>query len=220
MAADLASTPVTGIRVQACGDCHAANFGGFGTPERQLVFDINDFDETLPAPWEWYVKRLAASIILAMREAGVAEHRCSDAARTSARSYRKHMREYAGMTALEVWYSHLSADLFIRNAETPEARKRWQKLEAKATMDTSGHEFPKITAMRHGHLRIIDRPPLIYHPHGYAGFRESVCVNYFNGIAKPCPKNAAPFSVVTSLSTSRAKSWEWAASGRVVRLHC
>ncbi len=164
MAADLASTPVTGIRVQACGDCHAANFGGFGTPERQLVFDINDFDETLPAPWEWDVKRLAASIILAMREAGVAEHRCSDAALTAARSYRKHMREYAGMTALEVWYSHLSADLFIRNAETPDSRKRWQKLEVKATEDTSGHEFPKITAMKHGHIRIIDRPPLIYHP--------------------------------------------------------
>ena len=134
MAADLASTPVTGIRVQACGDCHAANFGGFGTPERQLVFDINDFDETLPAPWEWDVKRLAASIVLAMREAGVAEHRCSDAALTAPESYRKHMREYAGMTALEVWYSHLSADLFIRNAETPEARKRWQKLEAKAAL--------------------------------------------------------------------------------------
>ena len=164
MAADLASTPVTGIRVQACGDCHVANFGGFGTPERQLVFDINDFDETLPAPWEWDVKRLAASIVLAMRQAGVGESHCSDAARTSAQSYRKHMREYAEMTALQVWYSQLNAQLFIQKAETPEARKRWEKLETKATLNTAGREFPKITVMQHGRPRIFDRPPLIYHP--------------------------------------------------------
>ncbi len=164
MAADLASTPVTGIRVQTCGDCHVANFGGFGTPERQLVFDINDFDETLPAPWEWDVKRLAASIVLAMRQANLGEGRCSDAARTSAESYRKHMREYAKMTSLGVWYSHLNADLFIQSAKTPEARKRWRKLEAKAALDTSGREFPKIAAVRHRHPRIVDRPPLIYHP--------------------------------------------------------
>ena len=127
MAADLASTPVTGIRVQACGDCHVANFGGFGTPERHLVFDINDFDETLPAPWEWDVKRLAASIVLAMRQASMGERHCSDAARTSVESYRKHMREYAEMTALEVWYSQLNAELFVQDAETPEARKRWRR---------------------------------------------------------------------------------------------
>jgi uncharacterized protein (DUF2252 family) len=165
MAADLAATPVTGIRVQACGDCHVANFGGFGTPERQLVFDINDFDETLPAPWEWDVKRLATSIVLAMRQASIGEGRCSDAARTSVESYRKHMREYAEMTALEVWYSSLHVELFVQNAETPAARKRWQKREAMATQETSGREFPKIVTVRHGRTRIIDRPPLIYHPH-------------------------------------------------------
>jgi uncharacterized protein (DUF2252 family) len=174
MAADLASTPVTGIRVQACGDCHVANFGGFGTPERQLVFDINDFDETLPAPWEWDVKRLAASIVLAMRQASVGERHCLDAARASVESYRKHMREYAEMTALEVWYSHLNAALFVQNAETPEARKRWQKLEAKAMLDTPGREFPKITAMQHGRPRIIDRPPLIYHSREMAAIGKHV----------------------------------------------
>jgi uncharacterized protein (DUF2252 family) len=174
MAADLASTPVTGVRVQACGDCHVANFGGFGTPERQLVFDINDFDETLPAPWEWDVKRLAASIVLAMRQACVGERHSSDAVRTSVESYRKHMRKYAEMTALEVWYSHLNADLFVQNAETPEARKRWQKLEAKATLDTSGHEFPKVAAMQHGRPRIIDRPPLIYHSREMAAIGKRV----------------------------------------------
>src|ERR1700733_4847786 len=102
MAWDLSKTPATGIRVQACGDCHAANFGGFGSPERLLVFDINDFDETLPAPWEWDVKRLAASVVLAGREMRTSERQCSDAARAVAESYRLRMREYAEMTALDV----------------------------------------------------------------------------------------------------------------------
>ena len=174
MAADLASTPATGMRVQACGDCHVANFGGFGTPERQLIFDINDFDETLPAPWEWDVKRLATSIVLAMRQAGFGERHGSDAARTSVKSYRKHMREYAEVTALDVWYSHLGAELFVQNAKTPEARKRWLRMEAKAVLDTSVREFPRITTMRRGHPRIIDRPPLIYHPREMAAIGKQV----------------------------------------------
>jgi len=163
MAADLAFTPVTGIRVQACGDCHVANFGGFGTPERRLVFDINDFDETLPAPWEWDVKRLATSIVLAMRDAGAGDRRCSDAARAAVESYRTHMREYAEMTALEVWYSYLSAERFIEDAETREARERWRKRVDKAMQNTSGREFPKIATVRDGRARIVDRRPLIYH---------------------------------------------------------
>lgn len=164
MAADLASTPATGIRVQACGDCHVANFGGFGTPERQLVFDINDFDETLPAPWEWDVKRLAASIVLAMRQASLGERCSSDAARAALNSYRKRMREYAEMTALEVWYSHLSVDLFVQNAGTPQARKRWRRQEVRAALETPQREVPTIACVRDGRPRIIDHPPLIYHP--------------------------------------------------------
>jgi uncharacterized protein (DUF2252 family) len=163
MAADLARTSTTGIQVQACGDCHVANFGGFGTPERQLVFDINDFDETLPAPWEWDVKRLAASIVLAMRQAGSVDSRCQDAATVSAESYRKHMRQYARMTALDVWYSHLSAELLVQNARNPESRERWQTLESRAELDTPGHEFPKIASKQQGRPRIIDHSPLIYH---------------------------------------------------------
>jgi len=174
MAADLASTPATGIRVQASGDCHVENFGGFGTPDRELVFDLNDFDETLPAPWEWDVKRLAASIVLATRQAGIGRHDCSDAARTSVESYRKHMREYAEMTALAVWYSHLNAALLIQSAETPQARKRWQRLEAKASLNTPGQESPKITAIRNGRPRIIDRPPLIYHSREIAAIGREV----------------------------------------------
>jgi uncharacterized protein (DUF2252 family) len=163
MAADLASTPVTRIRVQACGDCHVANFGGFGTPERQLVFDVNDFDETLPAPWEWDIKRLAASVVVAARTSGLSERRCGDAARASAESYRMRMHEYAEMTALEIWYSHLDLEVLADKAKTAAARKRWLSMIDNAARHTPGHDFPKIVAIRKGLPRIADRPPLIYH---------------------------------------------------------
>src|SRR5215475_8361328 len=99
MAWDLSTTPTTGITVQACGDCHAANFGGFASPERRLLFDINDFDGTLRASWEWDVKRLAASIAVASPELGLGNSTCRDAVLTMARSYRQHMRDYARMRA-------------------------------------------------------------------------------------------------------------------------
>jgi uncharacterized protein (DUF2252 family) len=163
-AADLASTPVTGLRVQACGDCHVNNFGGYGSPERRLVFDINDFDETLPAPWEWDVKRLAASIVLAARQSGARERECGDAAQKAIESYRVHMRQYAQMRALDTWYSHLDAEIFIDEAKTAAAKKRWKEIEDKAIQETAEHVFPKITDARNGLPRIIDRPPLVYHP--------------------------------------------------------
>lgn len=164
MASDLAATPATGLRVQACGDCHVGNFGGFGSPERRLVFDINDFDETLPAPWEWDVKRLAASIVLASRELGLNERRCADAARSAVQSYREHMRGYAGMRALEVWYSHLDAEILIEEAQTRAAKKRWSRVEKAAKHETAEHFFPRITEVENGRRRIVDRPPLVYHP--------------------------------------------------------
>jgi uncharacterized protein (DUF2252 family) len=164
MAADLAAAPKTGIRVQACGDCHVSNFGGFATPERRLIFDINDFDETLPAPWEWDVKRLATSIVLAGRKIGVREQYCSDAARTAVASYREHMRKYTGMRALDVWYSRLDAELLIKKAKTPTGKQYWERVEAKAKFQTAEHIFPKITAVVNGQPHIIDNPPLVYHP--------------------------------------------------------
>jgi uncharacterized protein (DUF2252 family) len=164
MASDLAATPVTGIRVQACGDCHVANFGGFGSPERRLVFDINDFDETLPAPWEWDVKRMAASSVLASRELNLSERHCADAARTAVRSYREHMREYAEMRALEAWYSHLDAEIFIDEAKTAAAKRKWKRTENAAKQQTAEHVFPAITRVENGRRRIIDQPPLIDHP--------------------------------------------------------
>ena len=107
MAADLAPTPATGIHVQACGDAHLMNFGGFATPERRLIFDINDLDETLPAPWEWDVKRLVASFVLAARSNRLSDHDGRDAAIACARSYRQTMREFADMDVLETWYARL-----------------------------------------------------------------------------------------------------------------
>jgi uncharacterized protein (DUF2252 family) len=174
MAWDLSKTPVTGIRVQACGDCHAANFGGFASPERRLLFDINDFDETLPAPWEWDVKRLAASIVLASREAGMASGRCSDAVLKMTESYRQHMREYAEMRALEVWYSHMDAEVFIEEAKTEEARQHWREVEDEARLQTAEHIFPKMADVINGRTRIVDRPPLVYHQRASELIRKHV----------------------------------------------
>ena len=110
MAADLAATPATGLRVQACGDCHLVNFGGFATPERRVIFDINDMDETLPAPWEWDVKRLAASFVVACRNNGFGAGVARDAVLACMNSYRERMAEYSKMPVLEVWYSSIDVD--------------------------------------------------------------------------------------------------------------
>jgi uncharacterized protein (DUF2252 family) len=164
MAWDLSKTPVTGILVQACGDCHASNFGGFASPERRLLFDINDFDETLKAPWEWDVKRLAASVVLASRELGMGHGRCADAVLEMTKSYRQHMREYARMRALEVWYSHMDAEVFVEEAKTTAAKHRWEQVEQKARRQTVEHIFPEIADVIKGKTRIVDHPPLVYHP--------------------------------------------------------
>jgi uncharacterized protein (DUF2252 family) len=174
MAFDLAHTPVTEIRVQACGDCHAANFGGFGSPERRLVFDINDFDETLRAPWEWDLKRLSTSVVLAGRQLGARERHCADAARVVAESYREHMREYAAMRALEAWYSHLDAEVLMEESESDEAKRYWEELESKARMQTAEHVFPRITDLVNSRRRIIDHPPLVYHPRSIETIRKRV----------------------------------------------
>lgn len=164
MAADLAATPETGIRVQACGDCHVSNFGGFGSPERRLVFDINDFDETLHASWEWDLKRLATSVVLAGRQIGTKERHCEHAATVVVKSYREHMREYAMMRALDAWYSEISAEILIESAKTTVAKERWTRVEDKARLQTAEHVFPRITETVKGQPRIIDHPSLVYHP--------------------------------------------------------
>src|SRR5262249_19491842 len=124
MACDLATTPVRGITVQLCGDCHLLNFGIFGTPERNLVFDVNDFDETLPGPWEWDVKRLAASFVVAGRSNHLADRACVEAAREVVRSYREHMREYARMGVLDTWYHQLGSNLLVQLAKNRKEREQ------------------------------------------------------------------------------------------------
>ena len=174
MALDLSTTPTTGIRVQACGDCHVSNFGGFGSPERRLILDINDFDETLPAPWEWDVKRLAASVVLASRQLNWRERHCTNAARMTVESYREHMNRYARMRALDVWYSHLEARILVREAKTEAAKHRWIELEKKAKRQTAKRLLPEITLVKNGRRRIIDRPPLVYHPRNYAAASKHI----------------------------------------------
>ena len=107
MALDLAPTPVSGLQAQLCGDAHLMNFGGFATPERRLILDINDFDETLPGPWEWDVKRLATSFVFAARSNGFSAADQREAALACVRSYREHMDEYADMSVLEIWYANI-----------------------------------------------------------------------------------------------------------------
>ena len=110
MVADLATTAQSGLRVQACGDAHLLNFGGFATPERQIVFDINDLDETLPAPWEWDVKRLTASVVIAGQYLQLSETESAQAAEATVRAYREHMNDYSSMRALEVWYDTIGVE--------------------------------------------------------------------------------------------------------------
>ncbi|MBS0517161.1 MAG: DUF2252 domain-containing protein [Proteobacteria bacterium] len=164
MAADLASLPTTGVRVQACGDCHLLNFGGFATPERNIVFDINDFDETLPAPWEWDVKRLVASFVLAARANGLSDSTGRDAAVASARSYRERLREIAAMSPLEAWYATITADDFLDLLKDADIRKRVKRRIEKAQDQTSSEfDYPKLAEMVGGQVRIKDQPPLIFH---------------------------------------------------------
>jgi uncharacterized protein (DUF2252 family) len=164
-AADLSATPSSGITVQACGDCHLMNFGGFATPERDLVFDINDFDETFPAPWEWDVKRLTASLVLAARWKGYAASRAADAVATAALRYREMMREYAEMPTMDVWYSRITYRSLLDRARGDAKVTKLIAADARrARSRTAEHVLQKITTKVGGRPRIVDQPPLIYHP--------------------------------------------------------
>ena len=165
MAADLASTPASGIRVQACGDCHLMNFGAYATPERRVIFDINDLDETLPAPWEWDVKRLAASFVLACRDNGFNEDSARDAVQSCVRSYRERMEEYSEMRVMDVWYASIDAESLIATIKDDEARERsLKRLEKARERSVLEHEFPELVTMAGLTPSIRDNLPLIYHP--------------------------------------------------------
>jgi uncharacterized protein (DUF2252 family) len=162
MAHDLATTPVTGPRVQLCGDAHLSNFGVFATPERDQVFDVNDFDETLPGPWEWDVKRLATSLVLAGRQNGFPRGVHRRAARTAVESYRRSMSTYARMRYLDVWYAHIDLGSWPTRVER-RGREDVRRVLEKARRRTGFHAFPKLAEPVHGEYRIRDDPPLIVH---------------------------------------------------------
>jgi uncharacterized protein (DUF2252 family) len=166
MASDLANTPASGIRAQVCGDAHLLNFGVYASPERRLIFDVNDLDETLPAPWEWDVKRLAASFVLACRSNGLSEDDAHDAALACARSYREHMAEFSQMRALEVWYASLDVEKMLSQIKNAESRKRARKRIAKSRKrSVTEHDFPILADTASETITIKDNPPLIYHWH-------------------------------------------------------
>jgi uncharacterized protein (DUF2252 family) len=164
MASDLASTPATGLIVQACGDAHLSNFGLFGSPERRLVFDVNDFDETLPAPWEWDVKRLGASLEVAARENGFSDKDRRKIVLASAARYRQVMRQLSGEGNLGVWYTQVDIDEFRSRFDSllkQRQRKALDKGLAKARTRDSMQELAKLTQIEDGKPRIVPDPPVI-----------------------------------------------------------
>ncbi len=163
MANDLASTPDTGLNVQVCGDAHLLNFGAFGSPERALMFDLNDFDETLPGPWEWDVKRFAASLMIACRDNGFDDEESRAATRRGVQAYREAMGTFMDMRAIDVWYSRLTAG-DIRRLMPKKNRKRVDKRITKARSKDSLQAFSKLAEPDGDSYRIKSDPPLL-HPH-------------------------------------------------------
>jgi|SRR5580700_1464218 hypothetical protein len=164
MAADLAHTPAIGVTVQACGDCHLKNFGGFATPERNIVFDINDFDETLPAPWEWDVKRLAASFALAVRENRLPKAVERDATLACVGAYRRAIREFAEFDPLAIWYAKLRAEDFLSWMPAVERERIERRITKVAARRGADVDYPRLAEVVNGETRIHDSPPLIFHP--------------------------------------------------------
>ena len=167
MAHDLAKTPVSGIKAQICGDAHLSNFGVYASPERRQVFDVNDFDETLAGPWEWDVKRLAASVVLAGRQNGYSAQDTKQAVLRCMQRYRESMQQYTLMNHLDVWYFHLDVEGILAMVRGMVGRKdiekRVERASARASKRTRIETFPKLAEVVDGKFRIKDEPPLIYH---------------------------------------------------------
>src|SRR6266566_2427986 len=192
MAVDLAGTPSTGVRVQCGGDSHLVNFRGLATPERQIIFALNDLDETLPAPWEWDLKRLAASIVIACRDNGLSEATAKDAVLGCVRSYREHMAEFAEMKVLDLWYFAVEAEMLIAGVKDAGIRRGAIKNLAKAReSSTSEGLFPKLVSDSGGSPIIKEQLPAIFHwkdhtpgeihpdvEYAFARYRESLAPNY------------------------------------------
>jgi uncharacterized protein (DUF2252 family) len=171
MAGDLAATPRSGLSVQCCGDAHLSNFGVFASPERRLMFDLNDFDETLPGPWEWDVKRLAVSMLIAARDNDFAVSDQDQVVLDTVAEYRTAMAGFAGMNNLDVWYSHMDIERALKDLGPqlkPAQVKRTEKALAKARTKDSMSAFSKLTHVVDGEARIVAEPPLIVPIHDLA----------------------------------------------------
>lgn len=190
MAADLASTPSTSYAVQSCGDCHLMNFGAFATPERNIIFDMNDFDETFPATWEWDLKRLAASFVIASVHNGHKPKDAKAAAFQAALTYGEKMRELAEMKTLDAWYSYLDYEELIEQTDCKKLKKLRKNVLKKAMNRSASDELVKLACMKGEKPRIKDQPPLIYHDieydspeyqeriaHSVAGYRNSLSLH-------------------------------------------
>ncbi len=177
MAHDLSTTPYIKVRVQACGDCHLLNFGAFATPERNIVFDINDFDETLPAPWEWDIKRLAASFVLAARENKLKPKAALECAEAVARTYREKMAEFSKMSILDVWYQKVDwHSLLEETIDTGLHRQLKGQVTKEKKKTIAEYYFPKMTEKVDNQYLIKDNPPLIYHLPGneHGAYKDKV----------------------------------------------
>jgi len=163
MAHDLSKTPVSGISAQLCGDAHLSNFGVYASPERRQVFDINDFDETLSGPWEWDVKRLAASIVLAGRQNGYSAQDSKQAVLRCVRRYRQQMQQFAEMNHLDVWYFHIDVETLIELTHRKKVKQGLEYASEQASRRTRSQIFPKLAEAVEGEYRIKDEPPLIFH---------------------------------------------------------
>jgi uncharacterized protein (DUF2252 family) len=189
MACDLASTPTTGIRVQCCGDAHLCNFGGFATPERRVIFSVNDLDETLPAPWEWDIKRLAASFLIACRDNGLRDRIGKDVVATCVRTYREWMAEFSQMKTLELWYQAMGADELVADINDPDLRQRaLQRLQKEKARSLAVDIFPKLV-QHNGDIPVIkDQLPTIFHAAGHSpGDIEKVVLDTLAGYRESLP---------------------------------
>jgi uncharacterized protein (DUF2252 family) len=191
MAADLASTPVTGLEVILCGDAHLSNFGIFATPERSMAFDINDFDEAYPGPWEWDLKRLAASAVVAGRGNGYSEKKCRRLAVNTAKVYAYAMGKFSQAHVLDVWYYHVNVDSVLKvfDKASKQGKKRANKLVEKASRKTHQQTLEKLTKLEDGRRRIISDPPLLI-PFRELGFEKHVAEDYLRQATKKTVKDS------------------------------
>jgi uncharacterized protein (DUF2252 family) len=172
MAADLAATPVSGMEVQLSGDAHCANFGAFATPERNTIFDVRDFDETLRGPWEWDVKRLAASLVLANRDSGGGRAAQEESVRKAVAAYRGRMHDFASMSTLDVWYSRIDVKDILDAAGPRSIRKKRRTYVEGIGRRTIQKAFDDMTHEVDGRRKFVDEPPLVYHPDAIDAFFE------------------------------------------------